>query len=49
VVPERPHQDKQFHLKFIEREKDKVAAERKEGKKKRERLDKPPFYIWIVT
>jgi hypothetical protein len=31
VAPERPHQAKQFHVRFIEREEGKVAAEREGG------------------
>jgi hypothetical protein len=34
VAPERPHQDKLFHVRFIERRKGKVAVEREEGEER---------------
>ena len=37
AASERPHQVKQFHMRFIEREKGKVASEREWGKRERER------------
>ena len=37
VAPERPHQAKQFHVRFIEREEGKVAAEREGGKREKQR------------
>jgi hypothetical protein len=44
VAPERPHQTKQFHLRFIEREKGKVAAEREGGKKEGDQRGLPFKY-----
>jgi hypothetical protein len=48
VAPGRPHQAKQFHVRLIEREKDKVGVEMGEGG--RERKIRGAFlYIWMVT
>ena len=46
VAPERPHQAKQFHVRFIGREGGKVVAEREEGK--RERDQEAFLYIWVM-
>ena len=37
MASEEPHQAKQFHVRFIGREKGKVVAERKGSKTERER------------
>ena len=40
TASEGPHQAKQFHMRFIEREKGKVAAEREGGKKEGEEAER---------
>jgi hypothetical protein len=36
MASEEPHQAKQFHTRFIEREGAKLLAEREEGRRERE-------------
>ena len=44
AAPERPHQAKQFHVRFIERGKGKVVVERGGGRESRGAF----LYIWMV-
>ena len=48
TASEESHKAKQFHVRFIGRERGKVAAEREGGK--RERPIREAFlYIWVMT
>ena len=45
VAPERPHQAKLFHVRFIKREKGKVVVERGGLGEKSEKSEGPPLYM----
>ena len=42
AAPKRPHQAKEFHVRFLEKEKGKVE---REGREERERSEGPSFLL----